>query len=456
MGSELAGGRSWKPIRIAAVVVGGSIVLLALLGDRLGLNDTGGFGAIQALAAVLGSALAAIGWAGTRTPALYRGAALMLLNTIVLLVLFELGAALLLRVIGPRDLPRTPEGNDTRASYYRTKDWSEAYWLEFEQVRSNYQYHPYQIWRMAPFEGRLIRIGRSGLRDTPGAECVPGTYVVDVFGGSTVWGLGVPDWGTVPAYLQAALRQARQGPVCVRNLGQLGLNSTQDLIALLGELRAGRIPDLVVFLSGVNDVIPPFQYGEAGIHFDIKDIAGTLEGLRNRRATESPSPSWFKGLNLYRLGSWIVGAGRRDVEPVRFRYEGTLHVSDTLAQSIVRVWLANYRAVEALGREYGFAYGFFWQPNVLVGRKPLTAEEERFKAGERIRPLIELVYGHLASVGPPEYPFLHNLDDVFESDSSLVYVDWHHLTPEGNRRVAEAIVDRLAANRQGRKEAALH
>ncbi|MGH7516530.1 MAG: SGNH/GDSL hydrolase family protein [Gemmatimonadales bacterium] len=451
MESELAAGRRWKLIRIAAAVVGGSIALLALLGDRLGLGDTGGFGASQALAAVLGAALAAIGWAGSRTPALYREAALMLLNTIVLLGLFELGAALLLRVISPHALPQTPAGDDTRASYYRAKDWSEAYWLEFEQVRSNYQYHPYQIWRMGPFEGRLIRIGPSGLRDTPGAECVPGAYVVDVFGGSTVWGLGVPDWGTVPAYLQAALRQARQGPVCVRNLGQLGLNSTQDLIALLGELRAGRIPDLVVFLSGVNDVIPAFQHGEAGMHFDIQDIAGTLEGLRNRRARQSLSLSWLKRLNLYRLGSWIRGAGRREPEPGRFRYEGTPHMSDTLAQSIVRVWLANYRAVEALGREYGFGYGFFWQPTVLVGRKPLTAEEERFKAGERFRPLFELVDGHLASVGPPEYPFLHNLVDVFEGDSSPIYVDWHHLTPEGNQRVADAIAVRLAANRQGRR-----
>ncbi len=90
---------------------------------------------------------------------------------------------------------------------------------------------------------------------------------------------------------------------------------------------------------------------------------------------------------------------------------------------------------------------------MLVGRKPLTEEEKQLEAG-RIAPMIEWVYGRLAAVPPLEYHALHNLTDLFAADSSLVYLDWHHLVPEGNRLVAEAILDLLVADARGRLRAA--
>ncbi len=237
--------------------------------------------------------------------------------------------------------------------------------------------------------------------------------------------------------------------MCVRNFGQLGSNSTQDLIALVGELRAGRVPDLAIFLSGVNEVIVAAETGEAGVHGALKAISAKLGKRRFNAKPEALNISrWLPQLNLYRLAGRIAGTARADRKVGRRRSEGGGRMSDTLAQSIVRVWLENHRMVQALGREYGFEYGLFWQPNVVVGRKPLTAEEERIKAGERIAPLVERVTRRLEGAGPPEYRKLYNLVDLFAGDSSLVYLDWHHLTPEGNRRVAEAMVGLLMADRQ--------
>ena len=407
--------------------------------------------------AIAGFGLVAIGWAGRRTPALYRAVALMLLNTVVLLAALELGAAVLLRVIDPaRPRENLEPGLQSVTSYHATQSWGEEYLREADQVQLNYRYHPYQLWRMAPFVGRQIYVGADGLRRTPDAECVPGAYNVDVFGGSTVWGLGVPDWGTVPAYLQESLRRTLGRPVCVRNLGQLGLNSTQDLIALIGELRAGRTPDLAIFLSGVNEVITAAQTGGAGLHFDLEDIASRLEGHLKQRSrleghlNQQPEDSWNLGwvrrLNLYRLSSWIVTLGPRERTPVASRDNDASEDLDTLAQSVVQVWLENYRMVEALGREYRFAHAFFWQPNVVVGEKPRTDEEKQLRAGRRTETLFEAVTRRLSGIGAPEYRALHSLVNLFARDSALRYLDWHHLTPEGNRIVAEAIVDSVMAD----------
>lgn len=48
-----------------------------------------------------------------------------------------------------------------------------------------------------------------------------------------------------------------------------------------------------------------------------------------------------------------------------------------------------------------------------------------------------LVSGHLGT------PSLYYLGNVFASERGLVFVDSHHLTPEANRTVAQAMVDRI-------------
>ena len=92
-------------IRVVAALLGGSLVILALFGDRLGVGGQGGFGGTQAVALLLGIGLLALAWGWDRFPALYRGTALILLNTIVLLALLEFGAALLLVALEPWRLP---------------------------------------------------------------------------------------------------------------------------------------------------------------------------------------------------------------------------------------------------------------------------------------------------------------------------------------------------------------
>lgn len=120
-------------MRIAARVMGGSAILVALLGDRVGLGS-GGFGGIQALAVALGCGLLVLGWAGSRTPAWYRGIAVMLLNVVVLLTLLELGAALVLKVLERRAARSEVEQGTRASSYYKSTNWAPAYWREFDRA----------------------------------------------------------------------------------------------------------------------------------------------------------------------------------------------------------------------------------------------------------------------------------------------------------------------------------
>jgi hypothetical protein len=130
----------------------------------------------------------------------YRGAAVLLLNTLLLLIALETGAAVVLCF-----MPQVPALPAMASPYFAAQAWGRAYWREFDTLLVGLDYHPYILWRTRPFEGRLIRVSSLGLRVHPHSQCARGAYRVWVFGGSTVWGLGSPDDQTIPSHLHTAL-----------------------------------------------------------------------------------------------------------------------------------------------------------------------------------------------------------------------------------------------------------
>jgi lysophospholipase L1-like esterase len=385
--------------------------------------------------------VAGLAVAGRRVPRLYSATALMLLNTLVLVAALEMAAAAILHVVKESPASEEPESDRAAASsYYRTRDWAQEYWSEFK-ARPRNRYQPYVLWRMAPYESRLIRIDEQGVRLTPGSICDEGAYTVFFFGGSTAWGLGSPDWGTIPAYLREELATVLRRPVCMRNFGELGWVSTQDLIQLERELQAERVPDLAIFYGGVNDVVMGYQHGEPGLHWELRKITERLERPDDEDRGGGLSELRWRS-NLYRLAVKVKTPAPPPVDSVVTHTSRAGFVSDSVADQVVALYLNNYRLAAALGRTYGFGVQFFWQPNVIGDPKPLTSEENAYRTGERIAPLIEKVIPRVQSMAPT-HPHVHDLTRVFAGLADLVYVDWHHITPEGNRLVAQAMLDRL-------------
>src|SRR5262249_14963034 len=107
-----------------------------------------------------------------------------------------------------------------------------------------------------------------------------------VLGGSTVWGYFVCNNGTVPSLLARALARDGIGGYQVTNFGQPGYVSTQEVVALLSELHEGRIPDLVIFLDGINDTFSAYQNGRAGLDQSDKMLAFRWEHPYKAEAIE--------------------------------------------------------------------------------------------------------------------------------------------------------------------------
>ncbi len=221
-------------LRATIMVAGGAIMLVGLVADWIGLSTPGSFGKGQILAVLAGLGLLLIGLLGRRVVSFYRGGAVLLLNTLVLFACLELGAHFVFRMGDLLSSSVEPQVPDRKAKlpYYTSQDWAEEYWRDFK-ITGVKQYRPWVIWSRAPFEGTTININQDGIRETPGANCSATSYKVFTFGGSTMWGTGAPDWGTIATYLQAGLESLRDKPVCVVNFGETAFVSTQSIIELL-------------------------------------------------------------------------------------------------------------------------------------------------------------------------------------------------------------------------------
>ena len=435
--------------RVAALYRGAAILLLntlilfaclALVADWIGLSAPGSFGRDQILLVLAGLVALLIGLLRQRAVVVYRGTAILLLNTLVLFACLEFGAHFVLRLgdlsSSPAE-PRMPEMAEL--PYYTSQDWAIEYWHELS-VTGDKQYRPWVIWSRYPFEGTTININQDGIRETPGADCSTNSYKVFTFGGSTMWGAGAPDWGTIAAYLQAGLKSLRDEPVCVVNFGETSFVSTQSVIELLIQLQSGNVPDLVMFYDGVNDVYAAYQSGQAGVHHNLSQIAAKFEGSDAQE--RHPLVEWLKMSSSFSLLKRAVANIRTEEPEASERTYQTIGIdTDSLADSVAQIYLSNYKIVGALAQEYGFKYYFFWQPVISIGKKPLTEEEQNMRSimDPALVNLLDAVYRDI-ELAAPEYENLYYIAHVFDEQDSQIYRDHCHVTPVGNQLIAQKML----------------
>jgi hypothetical protein len=373
----------------------------------------------------------------------YKVLAILVLNTLLIAAALELASRALTDV---RDAGRPTDQSapDPRekSSYYQDKAWAAQYWREFKSSRTM-QYLPYVVWRRAPFTGAMINIDHEGVRRTPGAVCGAGSYKVFAFGGSTMWGTGSPDWGTIPAYLQAGFANRESRPVCVVNFGESAYVSTQSVIMLLTRLHAGDVPNLVLFYDGPNDVYTAFQSGRTTVHENADRIARVFE--RHGEAESNPLAEWLDRSALFRVSRSLVSRLAQAPPPSILTYETMGIDRAALTDAVVRTYLDNYNVVDALAHQYGFKYAFFWPAYISAGKKHLTEEEEalRREVDLSLAKLYASVY-HMMESRIPQHENLHSMTPIFDGHDPLIWIDDAHVTPVGNELIADGMLRAVA------------
>ena len=158
-----------------------------------------------------------------------------------------------------RNLKRHKLNRVDPAAYYpvyKDKTYSKELWEEFKKI-DQYRYKSYVGWKYKPISLKYINIkGVYSNRLSSGESLNNSTWF---FGGSTMFGSGAKDYGTIPSIYNLKTNNL------VFNFGVGGWDSSQSLIQLIHALGDGFSPKRVVFYDGVNDI-------ENGCRSDLKEV----------------------------------------------------------------------------------------------------------------------------------------------------------------------------------------
>ena len=336
------------------------------------------------------------------------------------------------------------------ADAYSGADWPERYFAEVGYALK-FDWMPFVHWRQRPFRGAYTNVDERGRRATPGADGPEkGAVSVHCFGGSTMWGMGARDEGTIPAVLQRRLRAAGHR-VSLVNQGQSGYIVTQELIMLQHVLKHEGAPDVVLFYDGVNDVFSAEATGRPDAIVAEEARSAEFNLLSEERRLDLVRAA-FAGVmprTLRRLRQW-TGLDLRGPLPRSQHVVLSEEQLAPLARAVIEIYAANVRMIRVLARAYGFHALFFWQP-VLASKKVKSKNEQRWETtacrdiGKR-RQLVAAA--HDAFRRHPELKGaadVVDLSSLFDDEAKPVYLDFSHLSETGNVTVAEAMLPTLAA-----------
>jgi len=366
----------------------------------------------------------------------YVGAAIFLLNVVVLFVLANL-------VLWPFARSRDPEGvrlpiierygMEKLGEVYAPLSPKEIEALLRETWSRPYAYEPFTQFKERPHGGKFVNVSEHGFRVGAGqGPWPPDPNVTNVFlfGGSTAFGYGVADGDTIGSHLQRALDGRGGRTVRVYNFGRGHYYSSQERVLFERLLAAGSAPQIAIFLDGLNEF---FYSDDEPLYTGL--LARVMDG------TEPPPPTWIDRLPLVRAARRLLG------EPAAPSPAPAKHADEAeVSRRVVDRYLGNRAGIEAVARSAGVVPVFVWQPVPMYGwddghhlfrGNGYGGDHRHAAAGYAyLRKLLE------EKPLPPSFLWLAELQ---RGRAEPLYVDQVHYTAAFSRDLANAIAAEIEA-----------
>jgi hypothetical protein len=299
-------------------------------------------------------------------------------------------------------------------------------------------HHPFAQFKNAPHHGKYVTVLEPGFRVVKNQASWPPSRAhtnIFVYGGSTVFSLGVTNEESAASYLQEIANHApRDRPVAVYNFGVPAAFNSQEMAFLFDSLASGIMPDAAVFLDGLNDL---HQVDTPALTFEISRF------LRGQAHLDF----LYQKVPLIRL-AYDAAKGLRPKSPGIATAPSQQYEEHEADRAIAR-WMNDKRMLESVAATFGFRILLAWQPI------PQYHYDLRYHAICRGR-----LEGCLDFPDPGRHRFGYDrmkalyqqgalgndflwLADMQVNRRENFYVDSVHYTPEFNREIATHIYEAL-------------
>jgi hypothetical protein len=305
---------------------------------------------------------------------------------------------------------------------YKGESWPTDHFIEFAALRT--AYHDFIVWRRQKSDGKTVHIDQNGYRRHGSMTDTVADAKVWVFGGSTAWGVGVPDDGTIAAYLEKATG------LRTFNLAETGYNAHQSLNLLMKLHVEGGRPEFVVFYDGVNEV-------EHKCRQDLTFYSTSQEAqIRQKLWANSPDSS-RTGKIFEPIARLVTKFTGDDAPDDAYNCDIDSRKADLIARNLVNDWMNARLIVEARGGKF---VGVL-QPVAYVG-SPNISYMPDVENDAKLRRQYDIVYPKIeAELAKAGMPYV-NLTSIFNG-KEMFYVDFCHVIPKGNEMIAAALAKSL-------------
>jgi lysophospholipase L1-like esterase len=262
---------------------------------------------------------------------------------------------------------------------------------------------------------------------------------VFMFGGSTMWGTGSRDAYTIPSQVAAALSNHGVHANVV-NFGEIGYVSTQEVLALMLELRVGNVPDVVVFYDGINDVTSAIHNRFPGIpHNEYRRRAEF--NLLSRHRTDDYNREFISRLINHSATVRVARALLCRIgpkEPVAKVTTAEYSASADLTAGVANAYTKNIEIVQMLAKQYGFTAIFYLQPVIFDKTTLSPYEQMQLEAATPYHEFFESCYGAIAQESAHVAGF-RDISTILSSREEPCFLDFMHIDEDANGLVAKVI-----------------
>ena len=258
------------------------------------------------------------------------------------------------------------------------------------------------------------------------------------FGGSTMWGVGVEDDGTIPS--QYAIKSGEY----VFNLGESGWVSRQSLNQLLNLLGESHKPETIIFYDGVNDI-------SAGCREEITQLAAYSEEILVRQKLKEGSFAKIKNSFI----SWMIKPYKIISNKLKLNINNNSSIENNTcygnprkAEKVARHLINNWHAAYLISKSNSIEFYAILQPSaftttsykghVLTNKLYLQHKENNLA----VYPLIIKMMKEECNYSED---FCSRLVDgtKWTNEEKILFFDFCHLTKEGNKIIASNIINFL-------------
>jgi hypothetical protein len=362
---------------------------------------------------------------GLKTVAINALVLFVLFNAIIWILCIANSARATLKDYGLIGVARA--SRESELPNYNGIAWAKKHFEEYREQESKYK--SFVGWQRKPYSGTTVNVAGPYMQRQTIGRSDPGKPTVYFFGGSTMWGVGSDDASTIPSQFSQLSGSAAE------NFGDIAFTAHQGLVLLIQLLQDGHRPDIVVFYDGVNEVshkcrveLTPWS------HLGEPKLTAALElrkaGKGGMSLSYLLSPLWEAAQSVVRQVPALGG----------YKLHYDCHTDPRKAQKVAQNLIQDWEIARRLVESYGGKFIGVLQPVSFFSDTKMDRRRKK-KKKDLMRKQFETVYPLIRSE-MHKHKNLHDFSKILDHPEYM-YIDFCHLSPNGNKYIAEGLVQLL-------------